>query len=237
MKYIFNIRCIGNLFFLILFQSSPLLAQNSVSFNFYPHLGDVNGDSDFTVNAFAPLPQRFSYFGFMNFGGVFHSGDIRFQITEQNLRWQVAEDYPIDIVIQDTIRKGGDNDTIHVGIRWRLNNTSWLNHFFRSINLVYGVHLFPIRFDQRDVGGWQLSHAYIIKFPYISDRLYFSGFLDHNIQESNIPVIKRDNIVSENQFGVRLFRKLYAVAEFRVNDYRRSDRTNFGMGLEIKTNW
>ena len=228
-------RTISALF--LLCNAMPLTADTLVAFNLYPVLGDVNGDSDFTVNTFSPLPNRFSYFSFINFGGVFHSGNARFQITEQNLRWQLAKGFPLDLVVQDTIRKGANNDTIHIGVRWRLNNTSWLKDFFSSINLVYGIHAFPARFDQRDVGGWQLSHAYTMTFPYISDRLYFSGFLDHNIRESNIPGEKRDNIVSENQFGVRLFKKLHAVAEFRVNEYRRSNTTNFGLGLEVKTAW
>lgn len=227
----------GILALLLLLLPFSLSADTQVSFNYYPHLGDVESDSDFTVNVFAPLPHRFSYFSFINIGGVSHSGDIRFQITEQNIRWQIAEDVPIDLVVQDTIRNGRDNDTLHIGLRWRLNNTTWLKQFFCTINLVYGVHVFPIRFDQRNVGGWQLSHAYTIRFPYISDRLYFSGFLDHNIRESNITGMKRDNIVSENQFGVRLFKKLYAVAEFRVNEYRRSNTTNYALGLEIKSVW
>jgi hypothetical protein len=228
-------RIISALFLFI--YAMPLSADTQVAFNFYPVLGDVNSDSDFTINTFAPLPKRFSYFSFFNFGGVFHSGDARFQITEQNLRWQITEGSPLDLVVQDTIRKGANNDTIHVGVRWRLNNTSWLNDFFSTVNLIYSMHVFPVRFDQRDVGGWQLSHAYTMTFPYISDRLYFSGFLDHNIRESNIPGEKRDNIVSENQIGVRIFKKLYAVAEFRVNEYRRSNTTNFGLGLELKTAW
>ena len=169
--------------------------------------------------------------------GCFTPGSAKFQITEQNLRWQIAKQYPIDLVIQDTIRNGRDNDTVHIGFRWRVNNTEQLQSFFNAIHLSYSVHVFPKRFDQRDVGGWQLSHAYQMTFPNISDRLYFSGFLDHNINESNVPGTKRDNIVSENQFGVRLFNKVYAVAEFRVNEYRRSDTTNFGVGLEIKTSW
>jgi len=223
-------------FFLYIYAMT-LTADTLVAFNSYPVLGDVNSDSDFTVNTFAPLPKRFSYFSFFNFGGVLHTGDARFQITEQNLRWQLAEGNPLDLVVQDTIRKGANNDTIHIGVRWRLNNTSWLNDFFSSVNLIYSIHVFPVRFDQRDVGGWQLSHAYTMTFPYISDRLYFSGFLDHNIRESTIPREKRDNIVSENQFGIRIFKKLYAVAEFRVNEYRRSNTTNFGLGLELKTAW
>jgi hypothetical protein len=214
-----------------------LYAEAAVAFNFYPHLTQVKSDSDFTINTFISLPARFSYFSFANFGGLFHSGSVKFQITEQNLRWQVAEQFPLDLVVQDTIRNGGNNDTIHLGARWRLNNTEVFNPFFNALHLNYSVHVFPQRFDQRKVGGWQISHAYQLTFPYLSDRLYFSGFFDHNINERNISGGTRDYIVSENQFGVRLYKKLYAVMEFRINEYRRSDTTNIGLGIEVKTNW
>ena len=232
-----KIRYFSLVFFLCMLLPHKLYADAAIAFNFYPYLTDVKSDSDFTINTLVPLPARFSYFSFVNFGGVFHSGSARFQITEQNLRWQVAEKLPVDLVLQDTIRNGRDNDTIHVGARWRLSNTQGLNSFFNAIHLNYSVHIFPKRFDQRDVGGWQISHAYVMTFPYISNRLYFSGFLDHNINERSLAGGTRDNIVSENQFGIRLVEKVYAVMEFRINDYRRSDTTNLGFGIEIKTNW
>lgn len=208
-----------------------------IAFNFYPYLHDVKTDSDFTINMLVPLPARFSYFSFINISDVLSSGDADFLLTEQNLIWQVSERLPLDLVAQDIIRHGRDNDTIHLGVRWRLNNTPALAAFFRAINLNYAVQIFPTRIDQRDVGGWQISHSYQMTFPYISDRLYLGGFLDHNIDETSRPGFTRDNIVSETQFGVRLYKQLYAVAEYRVNDYRRSDNTNFGAGFEIKTSW
>ncbi len=208
-----------------------------IAFNFYPYLSDVKTDSDFTINILAPLPARFSYSSFINMSDVLSAGDPNFLLTEQNLIWQVSARLPVDLVAQDIIRKGHDNDTIHLGIRWRLNNTPALASFFRAINLNYAVQIFPTRIDQRDVGGWQISHNYQMTFPYISDRLYLAGFLDHNIDETSRPGITRDNVVSETQFGVRLYRQLYAVAEYRINDYRRSDNTNVGAGFEIKTSW
>ncbi|MGK0297426.1 MAG: hypothetical protein ACI9XC_001029 [Gammaproteobacteria bacterium] len=232
-----NVRYLPITILLCILFTPKLHADAAIAFNFYPHLGDVNSDSDMTVNAAVQLPARFSYFSFVNFGGLFHAGSLKFQITEQNLRWQIADQSTIDLVIQDTIRKGSDNDTIHVGARWRMSSTEVMKKIFNAIHLNYSVHLFPKRFDQREVGGWQISHAYQITFPYISDRLYLSGFLDQNINEISSTGRKRDNIVSENQFGIRIFKKLYAVAEYRINQYRRSDNTNFGIGIEVKTNW
>jgi hypothetical protein len=232
-----NYRYLFIALFISLIFTSKIYAQAAININVYPQLDDVSTDSDLTINAFVLLPARFSYFSFVNFGGLLHSGSVKFQITEQNLRWKITDKLPLDLVIQDTIRNGHDNDTIHLGARWRLNDTDALKSFFNTIHVNYSVHVFPKRFDQREVGGWQISHAYAITFPYISDRLYFSGFLDHNINEQSITGGKRDNIVSENQFGVRLFKKVYGVVEYRINQYRRSDNTNIGIGVEVKTNW
>ena len=118
-----------------------------------------------------------------------------------------------------------------------MNNTSQLRNFFNKISLVYSLQLFPVRFDQRDLGGWQISHVYTLTFPYISDRLYFSGFFDHNIGEGSADTGRRDNIVSENQFGVRIYKQFYAVLEYRFNEYRRNNKNNLGAGIELKTSW
>lgn len=208
-----------------------------IAFNFYPYLSDVKTDSDFTINMLVPLPSRLSYFSFINFSDALSEGNADFMLTEQNLIWNVSEKLPVDLVAQDIIRRGRNNDTIHLGIRWRLNNTPALASFFRAINLNYALQIFPTRIDQRDVGGWQISHAYQMTFPYISDRLYLGGFLDHNIDETTRPGLTRDYVISETQFGIRLYRQLYAVVEYRINDYRRSDNTNLGAGFEIKTSW
>ena len=183
------------------------------------------------------MPARFSYFGFANFADTVSNGNADFLLTEQNILWQVSEKLPFDLVVQDIIRRGHDNDTIHFGVRWRLSNTPALTAFFKAVNLTYAVQLFPARIDQRDVGGWQISHAYQMTFPYISDRLYLSGFIDHNIDETSRPGLSGDKVISETQFGIRLYKRLYAVAEYRINDYRRADNTNLGAGFEIKTSW
>jgi hypothetical protein len=225
------------IFVLLLIQPLRANADINMAFNLYPWLSDVNNDSDFTVSTFIPLPSRFSYFSFINIRGVLHSGSPSFIITEQNIRWNVSEKYPIDLVAQDVIRNGHDNDTIHLGVRWRLNNTNQLREFFNKISLVYSLQVFPVRFDQRDLGGWQLSHVYTMTFPYISDRLYFSGFFDHNIGEGSAITGRRQNIVTENQFGVRLYKQFYAVLEYRFNEYRRNSKNNVGAGIELKTTW
>lgn len=225
----------------LLIVSAPSLGAERppvrIAFNFYPHLTDVDSDSDFTVNTFAPLPLRFSYFSFVNFGGVFAAESPNFLITEQNVRWRIHADYPFELVVQDVIRKGHDNDTLHGGIRWRLNGTPMFARWLDAAHVDFSAHVFPLRADQRDLGGWQLSYAYTVRFPYLSDRLYFGGFFDHNLDERGPGGDRRNVVVSENQFGFRVFRNVYAVAEYRVNQYRASDSSNVGIGFEIKTTW
>ena len=208
-----------------------------LSFNFYPYLTDVKTDSEFTLRTIAPLPRRFSYFSFMNIGGAFSSGPLRYLISKQNLRWQISEKRPVELVLQDIIRNGADNDTVHFGVRLRLDETGSFKSFFDAAHMTYSVEFFPVRFDQRNVGGWQISHAYEIRFPYISDRLYLGGFLDHNIDEKLRPGVRTDTIISETQLGFRLFGKVYAVVEYRINEYRLSDNSNIGIGIEIKSSW
>ncbi len=133
------------------------------------------------------------------------------------------------------IRKGHDNDTLHLGLRWRLNDTPGIGNWLDSLHLEFSTHVFPLREDQRDLGGWQLSHTYTIRLPYLSKRIYFSGFFDHNLDEKRPGGGHRNVIISENQLGFRLFSNIYAVAEYRVNQYRSSDSSNVGFGLELKT--
>jgi hypothetical protein len=37
--------------------------------------------------------------------------------------------------------------------------------------------------------------------------------------------------------GYRLVENLYAVAEYRINEYRRSDVNNLALGVEDKIKW
>jgi hypothetical protein len=79
-----------------------------------------------------------------------------------------------------------------------------------------------------------MEHSFNLKFPYLSDRLYFlGGGIDHTFNQ-DLP----DNpIVGEAQLGYRLVENLYAVAEYRINEYRRSDVNNLALGVEDKIKW
>lgn len=211
-------------------------AQVEAEFNAYPYLSESQFDADLTIVTAARFTERLSYFGFVNVGGLFHSGSTRFQTSDQNLRWSITERSPVDLAIQGVIRYGRSNDTFHAGIRWRLNDTIGIKSVLDAIHLDYAVQFFAVRLDQREVRGWQISNSYQLDFPYISDRLYFSGFLDYNIDE-RVSTGRRNVIISENQLGVRLFRSVHAVAEYRFNEYRSDHKHNVAVGLELKLDW
>lgn len=76
-----------------------------------------------------------------------------------------------------------------------------------------------------------------MRFPYLSDRLYLSGFIDQTFNEQLPDNIPDDPIVAEAQLGFRLIENLYTVAEYRLNQYRRSDVNNLALGLQYKIRW
>ncbi len=211
-----------------------------LDFNVYPYLNDVDNDSAFTLNAATKLPGRFSYFSLTNLYNQRDNGFLDDSITyytEQNFRWQVAEDSPLDLTLQMNFRTGKDNNRHRLGVRWRLNNTSWFKDFFDSINLRYAVNLHAIQFDHEDGHVWQIEHAFLMKFPSISERLYLSGFIDHTFNQQRPGHLPTNPIVAEFQLGLLLVDKLFFVSEYRINQYRRNDVNNLAVGLQYKITW
>jgi len=211
-----------------------------LDFNVYPHLSDVDNDSIFTLNIAAKLPARLSYFSLINLINQDGSGNISDSTnyyTEQNIRWQIAKNSPIDFTIQFNFRSGEDNDRHRFGLRWRLNDTSFLQKAFRKINLSYAINLHAIQFDHEDANVWQLEHALMMKFPWISNRLYLSAFADHTFNQ-NLPAhLPSSPIVAEAQLGYRIVDNFYLITEYRLNQYRTSDVNNLAIGAQYKVIW
>lgn len=228
------------------FVATVASAQNKntlggfLDFNLYPHLTDVDTDSVFTINAAAKLKYRFSYFSLLNLysqDGSDSLGDADAFYTEQNIRWQIAENSPLDLTIQLNLRTGEDNDRHRLGIRWRLSDTAFLQEFFKSIHLRYSINLHAVQFDHEDPHIWQLEHSFMMKFPYISDRLYLAGFADHIFNQDLPSSIPANPVVMEAQLGYRLVENFFIVSEYRINQYRRSDVNNLALGLQYKFIW
>ena len=219
-------------------------ARNSSSgfldFNVYPYLSNVDSDSVFTLNIAAKLPNRFSYFSLLNLGNQpadSELSDTTSYYTEQNIRWQIQDSSPLDLTVQYNMRSGEDNDRLRFGMRWRLNDTPSLQSFFTKIHMRYAVNLHAIQIDDGDTAVWQLEHSFGMRFPYISKRLYLAGFIDHTFNEDLPAQIPANPIVAEAQLGFRLVENLYAVSEYRLNEYRRSDVNNLALGVEYKIKW
>ncbi len=211
-----------------------------LDFNFYPALTEEKADSVFTLNAFSKLPGRFHYFSLTNVinaeQGRAFSGHYDFY-TEQNLRWAIREDLPWDLTTQLNLRSGSDNDRLRFGARWRLNDAKPFEEFFDAIHLVYAINFHLVQFDHEDAYVWQMEHSFRKTFPEISDRLYLAGFADHTFNQ-DLPVgTPRSPIVGEAQLGWRLSGDWNLVAEYRINEYRRSAPSNVGIGIQYIYSW
>jgi hypothetical protein len=211
-----------------------------LSFNLYPYMSDVDSDNSLTINAAAQLNHRFSYFSLTNFSNQAGEGELEDTenfYTEQNIRWQVSPNSPLDLTLQMNFRSGVDNDRHRLGVRWRLNNTSAIKSVFDAIHLLWSINFHPIQFDNEDSDVWQIEHSFRLTAPYLRDRLYLAGFIDHTFNE-DLPSGFPDNpVVSETQLGFRLIENLYVITEYRINQYRRADVNNLAVGIEYKIRW
>ena len=214
-----------------------------LDFNLYPILSDVDGDSVVTINAAAKLSNRFSYFSLTNFYNQSDRGELEDTAgfyTEQNLRWQIKNNSPLDLTAQYNLRSGVNNDRLRLGVRWRLNDTGAIKEFFETLSLQWSVNFHVLQIDHSSDNAWQIEHAFRLTMPYVSNRIYLAGFIDHTFNEdlssgsNNIP---NNPIVAEAQLGYRLIENLYVVTEYRVNQYRRDDVNNLALGIEYKIKW
>lgn len=231
-------------FFIVSLQTVGAASKNALSavidFNLYPYLSDIESDTVYTLNIAANLQHGFSYFSLSNFSNQSQTGelgDINAFYTEQNIRWRMGERMPLDLTVQLNFRSGEDNDRHRLGFRWRLNDTPGLQGIFDYAHLAYSLNFHVVQFDDVDADVWQIEHVFRLSLPQISERLYLAGFIDHTFNEDLPANIPSNPIVGEAQLGVRLVENLYAVTEYRVNQYRRTDVNNIAAGLEYIIKW
>lgn len=212
-----------------------------------PGFLDFNGYYDtrdlsvMTLNILADLPARFQYFSLTNYSNSASADqpeDLDTFYTEQNLRWTPREEIPLDLSTQWVTRSGPDNDIARLGVRWRPASTPVVQEWFDAIGLNYFVILHLVQFDQLPSDGtrMQIEHAYRWPvFPSLLDgRVYLGGFIDHNMWFNPPRGIDTNTVVTEHQLGVRLLGELYAVAEFRRNEFFLSRKNGVGFGLEYR---
>ena len=206
---------------------------------------DLNGYFDTrefavqTINLFAKLPYRLEYFSLTNFFNAVeaeHPEDLDTYYTEQNLRYSPFEKVPLDAAMQWMHRSGTQNDILRVGARWRLMNTPLLDDWFARIGLVYFVNFYVGQFDDLPSQGTRMQIEHVYKLPILrallDERVYLGGFLDHNLWFDGPAGTDESTIVTEHQLGVRLVDHLYAVAEFRRNEFLPEKKNGVGFGLE-----
>ena len=198
-----------------------------IDFNMYYDTRDFNV---MTINILAKLPNRFQYFSLTNYLSDNESVDLANFYSEQNLRWQIKKMGTLDLTLQYVMRQGSANDDLRFGVRWRLSDTRKLAGIFKTLNMSYSLN--PMFFQFRNKAHTkymtQIEHVYRIKL--YKDRVYIGGFADQNFVYSNGKVAFK--WVSEHQLGTRIIDQLYAVVEFRINDFLPSDNTGLGIGLE-----
>jgi hypothetical protein len=132
---------------------------------------------------------------------------------------------------------GEKNNRHRLGVRWRLNSTSYLSDFFKSINLSYAINLHAVQFDHEQGHIYPIEHTFMLKCPNISERLYLSGLIDRTANNRRPSHLLTNPIVAEFQLEMRLVKHLFLTSEYRVNQYRRSDVHNLTVGLQYKMIW
>ncbi|HEY8944181.1 MAG TPA: hypothetical protein VIM73_07960 [Polyangiaceae bacterium] len=210
-----------------------------LDFNAYPYLSEVKSDSVFTLNAAAKLPYGFSYFSLtniMNQDGASPFQDTNGFYTEQNLRWSFPAPVPLDLTFQYNMRGGLDNDRWRFGFRWRADATPGLDAVMKAIAFSYSINFHVLQIDDDDGYVWQMEHVARLDTPYLDRRVYVAGFMDHTFNQG-YDGIPENPIVLEVQGGLRAIDELYAIAEYRVNQYRVANESNLALGAEYVVKW
>lgn len=222
---------------------APVPAGNSsggfLDFNFYPYLTEVDSDTVFTLNASSKLPFGFSYASLLNVAnqaGAAPFKETNGYYTEQNLRWALPGGLPFDLTAQYNMRGGEDNDRMRFGVRARFDAMPVIGTGFKAIGLTYSITFHMLQIDHEEEFVWQMEHIFRLDTPYLDRRLYVAGFIDHTFNQ-NVPNVPKNPFVLEAQAGVRLFEELYAIAEYRINQYRAGDEDNLALGGEYVIKW
>ncbi len=214
------------------FSQNRPSASGFLDFNIYP-ITTERQDSVFTLNALANLSEEYQYFSFVNLGHKSHEDSyehIDSFYTEQNARWKVFEESPLQLTAQLVLRTGHENEIFRLGLRYPVHELPVLKELTERLNLQYWLNLHALQLDHQDGYQWQIEHAFrtSILEEMFEKRLYMSGFADHTIDTR----AGKDTWVEEAQFGFRLVDQFYVVLEQRYNGYRRNKENALGAGLE-----
>ena len=201
---------------------------------------DTRGFSEATINVLTNLPYHFQYFSLTNFSNanVRNDWDLTGYYSEHSLRWSFWEKWPLALSVQWALANGGDNDKFRFGLLWKIAKTPMLKKFFEKIHMSFFVTFFGLDTNFSDpVKHAQIEYVYLIQVlpSLLKDRVYVAGFADQNFRFGNSATAGNRNIwVTEHQLGVRLVNWLYAVVEFRRNEFFAAQKNGVGFGAEYK---
>ncbi len=196
---------------------------------------DLNGyydsrkSSDFTTNLLVLLNPRTSYFTFTNFSSAPNHTDQLGYYSEHHLYRSIASKSAFDFSAQWMTLSGDKNDAFRLGLRWRVGNTNRLKDFFARHNFSYNIAFHLLQADgnkNKSPFFSQVEHFY--RKSWLNNRVYLTGFADMDVNHDGKPLL---TVVTEHQLGVRIAKGIYAVAEYRYNQYV-SKKQGFGFGLE-----
>lgn len=199
---------------------------------------DTRESGVFTINALANLPFRLQYFSLTNYtnGNNSKNVDLTGYYTEQTLRWAIAKKIPLDASFQWVSMSGGNNDRARFGFRWRVSSTPWFESIFKKLHMFYAVTFHGLETDfSSSINGTQVEHVYRIQVlpSVLKDRVYISGFADNSLRVGQAVTGGNNSIwVTEHQLGIRLIDWLYAVAEFKRNEFLPAQKNGMAFGLE-----
>ena len=229
-------KYLGAVLLLISLAESVMAQSGDSTSGTSPHgYIDVNGyfdsrnSSDFTADLLSRINNRTSYFTFTNFFSGTPTLEQNRYYSEHHFYRSMTESSPFDWSAQWMTISGNSNDAFRLGMRWRLANTNGLAEFCKQHNLIYTIafHLFQADANKsRTPFLNQVEHFY--RIGWLNNRLYLSGFADMDMYyKSGVQF----SVVTEHQLGIKMFSGLYAVIEYRYNDYAVS-KNGVGMGLQ-----
>jgi hypothetical protein len=172
--------------------------------------------------------NRWEYFSLTDFKSAGLDLDFSEYYSEQNVRYCFPGD-KIKISFQGVMKSGIENDKYRFGAIFQISNlifSSWC----KENNLIYftNIHIVETDVNFKQLLFTQLEHVYKIQF--FKNRLYLSGFLDHNFIFSD----GRYNsmIVTEHQIGMKVKNSFFITSEFRFNDFL-DKKIGVGFGFEF----
>jgi len=228
MKYIFL-----SILFILLSRFSNGQNTGFLDFNGYY---DTRNESVMTLNILANMENRFQYFSLTNFQGHEPSSELEDLYSEQNIRWRVRDTSSFDLTLQYVLRGGAKNDDWRLGFRWTVTSFKPVQAFFKKINFRYSVNPMMIQFRESTDPKFLtlIEHVYRLNIApkKLNNRLYIGGFWDEAFGNVDGKLIF--NHVSEHQLGIRVYKELYAVTEFRINTFLPYNNIGLGYGLEYK---